>query len=226
MSKRKVARRKGKREARSKPAQVKRYRPSASPAPKVFSAPLVVEPLPVRDFDVSARWFVVQTYPGHERLVTARLKASGCDVYLPSETSSFVRKGRPATRTNPVLPRHLFLAVHRFGPSARHLVTDRMTGQPLQGVYDILRFNGREVEVRASDLATFEAEIQAGIFARITPAIPVANGDAILVIKGMFASFRAVVSGPAPEGKVEVEVNIFGRPSKMDLGLDEFEKVA
>lgn len=221
MNKRNIIRRKGKREARAK-----RYRASVPPVPKVFRAPLVVAPSPVRDFDASARWFVVQTYPGHERLVTAQLKASGCDVYLPSETRAFIRKGRPATRTNPVLPRHLFLAVHQFGPSARQLVTDRMTGQPLQGVYDILRFNGREIEVRASDLAIFEAEIQAGVAARARPDIPVVNGETILVIKGPFASFQAVVSGPAPDGKVEVEVSIFGRASKMDLGLDEFEKVA
>ena len=174
--------------------------------------------------DEGFRWFVVQTFPGYEKRVSTWLRSQKVEHYLPADRVVRVRRGRTHTMIRYALPRHLFIGVEKLGgKSARDLVRD-VNGRNIDGVYDILRLYGRDVEVRAADLQVFADTLTLDIEARITPmANGLRNGDQVLIISGPFASFTAIVTGPAPDEKVQAEVSIFGRSTRVDLGVDQFE---
>ena len=49
--------------------------------------------------------------------------------------------------------------------------------------------------------------------------------DSVRVIKGPFASFVGTVEAISDEGKVKLQIIIFGRPTPVELQFSELEKV-
>lgn len=202
-----------------------RARRASLPAPILTPAPIVADPMPVIGdrtiINPNLRWFVVQTFPGYEHRVSLWLRRNGIEHYLPADKIVRVKRGKQHTAIRYALPRHLFIGV--ADGSARDLIRDD-EGQNAQGVHDILRLHGRDVQIQVADLQTFADALALDIQERVVPeASGLKNGDEVLVIAGPFASFSAVVCGPAPDGKVQAEVSIFGRTTPIDLALDQFE---
>ena len=51
------------------------------------------------------------------------------------------------------------------------------------------------------------------------------SGDSVRVIKGPFASFVGTVEAISDEGKVKLQIIIFGQPTPVELEFSELEKV-
>ncbi len=171
------------------------------------------------------KWYVVNTYSGHEnraklglleRIKNAGLEAHFGEVLIPTESVMEVVRGQRRTSTRKFYPGYMFVEMN-LNDHSFHLVknTTKITGflggtapspvpqREIQGILDAMK----------------PGEVKA------TPKIAYQQGDAVRVIDGPFATFTATVEDVNPDKqKVRVLVSIFGRPTPVELDFTQVEK--
>lgn len=175
--------------------------------------------------DPGLSWFIVQTYPGHEERVEARIikdrdrfdrpmKPIG-RVYRPIEIVQRTRRQKVYTTSRHVMPRHMFVGLNPLHDPRRVLAD-------VQGFYDVLRINGRDVEIPAAELQRFANEItedteeMRGLGTHI-----LVQGDEVKILRGTYALFKGKVVKPERGGAVVVEITVLGKVVPLTLGTDE-----
>lgn len=172
------------------------------------------------DYPELAGWFCLRVMTGREFSVEKSLFDAGVEAIVPQRKGQEIRKrGRiiPAC-TLPVIPGYVLV---RCVPSAAAFVGLRHVPSVISVVgkgetpYRVpLKFVSRFIDLAVSgeyDYRHAETELKVG--------------SKIHVIDGPFASFPAVVCGidRACEGRIDVEVNIFGRPTPVELDLAQVQ---
>jgi len=174
---------------------------------------------------VAMKWYVVNTYSGHEnkarlslleRIRTQGLSEQFGDVLIPTENVLEVVRGQRRTSTRKFYPGYMFVQMD-LNERTFHLVknTPKITGF-LGGT--------SPSPVKESEIAMINTAVTEGK-TKAKPRVNFAVGDTVRVIDGPFSGFTGSVEEvKSDKQKVRVLVSIFGRATPVELGFDQVEK--
>ena len=175
---------------------------------------------------MSKQWYVVHTYSGfenkakqslEERIKTHHMEDFFGEILIPTETVVELKKGKKQTTTRKFFPGYLLVNME-LNNETWHTVrsTPKITGfvggstnPPSLPEEEVLRITSQisEGTMTPKTLVSFE------------------KGESIRIIDGPFSSFTGYIDEVKPEkSKVRVLVNIFGRPTPVDLDFVQVEK--
>lgn len=166
-------------------------------------------------FDEHGRWVVAACKTGMELDVAEELKAKGIMVWCPvSKGRTPPKRGRKAMVVERAVFRgYVFL---RLMPTAEAWV-GALSASRLIG---FMGSGGTPIAVPERMMKILRLQVQDPDIANL-PALAT-KGQAVDVRSGPFASFQAIVRRVlAKTGKLECEINIFGRMSLVTLDLDD-----
>lgn len=181
-------------------------------------------------------WYILQTYTGYEgkveRTIRALLEnkeldsAIVTDVKVPMEEVAEIKNGKRVTRKNKLLPGYIMLYMDL--PDLGWKETCARI-RHIQGVNGFVGNNPSErphpiPSEQAKGLLQKAGEIKGEKTVRFKQAYAV--GDQVKITDGPFATFTGTVEEVSDEKeKLSVMVQIFGRATKVELGLLQVEKV-
>jgi len=182
---------------------------------------------------MSMSWYVVHTYSGYELkaklALEQRIESLGVadrfgEVLVPTEQGVEMRNGKKRSVTRKFYPGYLLVEMN-LDNETWHVVknTPKVTGfvggsrnPPPIPAPEIQRITDRfgtqaEEETEAAPKNLIEFEL----------------GEEVRVIAGAFANMKGSVEEVnAQRGKLRVTVNIFGRPTPLELDFTEVEKLS
>ena len=173
------------------------------------------------------RWYVINTYSGHENKVKQNLEhrvsslnqqRSVRRVVVPTETVQELKDNQKITVEKRTMPGYVLVnmdlnedswAVVKGTPGVTGFVGASNEPIPLtQGEVDRLLHSGRDVAVRAPSRAQFSI------------------GESVKVISGPLSDFSGEISEVQSEAqKLKVLVSIFGRETPAEVGFDQVKKI-
>ena len=184
---------------------------------------------------MSRRWYILQTYAGYENKIERSIRTLldtsvldsniVTDVRVPVEEVVEMKDGKKKTRTNKFLPGYIMLEMDlpEFGwkPTCTQL-------RRLQGVNG---FVGTDPNVRPIPISNDEAMnlLQKSGVIKGDKQVHVKQsynvGDNVKITEGPFATFSGTVKEIFMDiEKLTVEVQIFGRPTPVEVSFGQAEK--
>ena len=172
------------------------------------------------------KYYIVQAYSGFENKVKLslqeRIKNAGLEdkfgeILVPSENVQTTRNGKQRVEQRKFYPGYVFVQME-MDPQTWTLVkeTPKVTG---------FIGNQRPQEVKPPQIDDLRKIIVEGAV-KPKPRVSFETGDEIRVIDGAFANFSGNVEEvKAPRQKVKVLVTICGRPTAVELGYAQVEKI-
>ncbi|MDP3276986.1 MAG: transcription termination/antitermination protein NusG [Deltaproteobacteria bacterium] len=175
---------------------------------------------------MAMRYYIIQAYSGYEAQVRTslqeRVKNAGMlerfgEILVPSEEVQVNRGGKSRTEKRRFYPGYVFVEME-MNEQTWHLVkeTPKVTG-----------FIGNQdpTPVPEREIKAIRDQMEKGT----SPAAVRANfevGEQVRVVSGAFANFSGTVEEvKAERQKIKVIVPIFGRPTPVELGYNEVEKI-
>ena len=184
---------------------------------------------------MSRNWYILHTYTGYEgkieRTINSLLAKNEIDpnvildVKVPVEEVVEIKDGKKKTRTNKFLPGYIMLEMDlpEFGW--------KDTCAALRKIQGVTGFVGTSPNVRPIPITNDEAKNllqRSGVIkgekqVRVRQSFNV--GDVVKINEGPFAGFEGTVKEIfADKEKLNVEVQIFGRATPVELNFMQVEK--
>ncbi|AYF45909.1 MULTISPECIES: transcription termination/antitermination protein NusG [Halobacteriovorax] len=172
------------------------------------------------------RWYIAKALTGQEnkvqktlreRIVNYKLTDSFGEIVVPEEKVTTHAGGRKRTITKKLFPGYVLIQMV-MNENTWHLVkdTDKITG-----------FVGGTVD-KPAPLSDEEAAYMTGKsnegFKKSRTTVDFSEGEEVKVIEGPFASFIGTIESVNENGKLKVNVSIFGRPTPVELDASQVEK--
>jgi transcriptional antiterminator NusG len=172
------------------------------------------------------KWYVVNTYSGHEnrarltlleRIKNGGLESAFGEILIPTESVMEIVKGQRRTSTRKFYPGYMFVQMDVNDKRALHVVknTPKITG-----------FLGgqKPTPVPEKDITGIQSSMNEGT-AKPTPKVSFVKGDNVRVIDGPFANNAATVQEvKGDKQKLKVLISMFGRPTPVELDFTQVEK--
>jgi transcriptional antiterminator RfaH len=163
------------------------------------------------------RWVVAVTAPQREKWASENVTRQGHEYYLPMCKERLIRGGKIVDVAKPMFPRYLFVRVTvqwRF-----------LTGT--FGVIGIILDGETPAIVDDSIIERIKkSEGIDGVINLIAPEAPAEPlpmpGANVLVTRGPMSGFVGQFIGKSGEDRVKILFMMFGRETKVDVGLNEF----
>lgn len=181
-------------------------------------------------------WYIIQTNPNCETKAAGELRRAGCRVYVPQYCYDHRnrRTGVQSVKTRPLMTGYLLI---RFTPDqiGENGIPKYAIARACQGVKNFVRIANDAGEwepfpIHNKEVADLMNRQRAREFGR--PELGKARrmrlqetykkGNMVRVVKGPFSSFLAEISRLHKDGQVEVEIDVFGRPTKLMLDDPDF----
>ena len=173
------------------------------------------------------KYYIVQAYSGFENKVKAslqeRIKNAGLDKYfgeilVPEESVAANRGGKTRMEMRKFYPGYVFVQME-MNDSTWHMVKDTPKVTGFLGDQNPTPVPQREIDQIKNQIAGGPAQPRA--------KVNFDANDQVKVVDGAFANFTGVVEEVRPERqKLKVLVTIFGRPTAVELGYNQVEKIA
>ena len=184
---------------------------------------------------MSRSWYILHTYTGYEgkieRTIRSLLEKNEIDsnvildVKVPVEEIVEIKDGKKKSRTNKFLPGYIMLEMDlpEFGW--------KDTCAALRKIQGVTGFVGTSTNVRPLPITNDEAKnllmrsgaIKGDKQVRVRQSFNL--GDTVKITEGPFASFNGVVKEIfTDKEKLNVEVQIFGRPTPVEVSFLQVEK--
>jgi len=172
------------------------------------------------------KYYIIQAYSGYENKVKSslqeRIKKEGLDkffgdILVPSENVSTTRAGKQRLEQRKFYPGYVFVQME-MTPQTWTLVkeTPKVTG---------FIGNQNPTPVPQSEIDSITTQVEHGT-ATTTIRVNFDVGDQVRVTDGPFANFTGSIEEVKTERqKVKVLVTIFGRPTAVELGYNQVEKI-
>lgn len=172
------------------------------------------------------KWYVAHVLSGYENRVTKTLKErilnhsmaeQFADIIVPEETVVSNVGGKKRNIKKKFFPGYVLIKMI-MNEQTWHLVkdTDKITGF-VGGI------KGKPQPITDEEAAFMLGQAQ-GDYKKPRSATSYSAGDSVKVIEGPFASFVGTVEAVNPNGKLKVNVSIFGRPTPVELDDTQVEK--
>ena len=172
------------------------------------------------------KYYIVQAYSGFENKVKAslqeRIKNEGMDKYfgeilVPAENVTTSRSGKQRMESRKFYPGYVFVQME-MNDMTWHMVKDTPKVTGFLGDQNPTPVPQREID-------TIKDQINKGSV-QAKPKVNFDVNDQVKVVDGAFANFTGVVEEVRPERqKLKVLVTIFGRPTAVELGYNQVEKI-
>ena len=175
---------------------------------------------------VQLRWYIVNTYSGHEnkarlslldRIRQANLTELFGEILVPTESVMETVKGQRRTTTRKFFPGYMFV----------QMVLDDRTMHLVKNTPKITGFLGgtKPQAVPDSQITGVQTNMAEGGQKKAKARITFEVGDNVRVVEGPFANYAATVQEVKPDKqKVKVLVSIFGRATPVELDFTQVEK--
>lgn len=172
------------------------------------------------------RWYIVQAYSNFEKHVQKAIEREAEEkglsdlfeeILVPTESFVEVRKGRKIESERKFFPGYVLVKVD-LTDQAYHLIknTPKVTG--------FLGSASKPMPVSDKEVERIVGRIQEGVDAP-RPLITFEIGETVKVVDGSFASFNGSVESIDEEhARLNVLINIFGRPTPVELEYSQVEK--
>jgi transcriptional antiterminator NusG len=172
------------------------------------------------------KWYVVHALSQYEgrvtkllkqRIVNLKMTEYFADILVPEETVVIHVNGKKRNIKKKFFPGYVLVKMI-MNQHTWHLVkdTDKITG-----------FIGGTPEhplpISDEEAAYMLGQAQDGV-KKVRSAASFSTGDSVKVTEGPFASFVGTVESVAANGKLKVNVSIFGRPTPVELDDTQVEK--
>lgn len=171
------------------------------------------------------RWYVVNTYSGHEnkvkkdlmsRIEALNMENSIFQIEVPEEKVIEIKDGKRVEKPRKIFPGYVLV----------EMILDEESWRVVRNTPGVTSFVGAgskpvplgEREVRKILRRSTSGKTRVQIDLRI--------GEHVKVISGPFADFSGEILEISPErGKLKVSVSIFGRPTPVELEFGQVTKV-
>lgn len=173
------------------------------------------------------KWYVAKTMTGQENKVKKALKErvvnigqteNFAEILVPEETVVSNVNGRKRTIKKKYFPGYVLLKMI-MNDETWHLVknTDKITG--------FVGGTSNRPAAISNDEAAYMIDQSKEGFQKPRTVVDLSEGDSVKVVEGPFATFVGMVESVTDKGKVRVNVSIFGRPTPVELDINQVEKV-
>jgi transcriptional antiterminator NusG len=179
------------------------------------------------------RWYVINTYSGHEKKVEANLRQrfrtapegvrmSFKDVLVPTErTIDTDKDGKKVEVEKRTLPGYLLVHMDINDKNAWLLVRDT------PGVTGFVGAGNNPQPLSANELAKImDTKTEGGAIEKAKPTVEFELGETVKVMSGPLSDFDGEISEiNAEQSKLKVLVSIFERQVPVELAYDQVKKV-
>ena len=177
---------------------------------------------------MAAKWYIVHAYSNFEKKVAEAIRAEAAikgledkfeEVLVPTEEVVEVRKGRKINAERKYFPGYVLVKMD-MTDQAYHLVTStpKVTG--------FLGSGKKPIPVSENEVKRILGQMEEDA-ERPRPTVSYEIGETVNVIDGHFQSFTGVVEEVDDiDGRLKVAINIFGRPTPVELEYAQVEKTA
>ena len=172
------------------------------------------------------QWYVVHTQTGYEARAKAsiesRIKEKGFEdhfgeVLIPTENVVELVKGQKQTTAQKFFPSYIFVQMH----------LTKETWHIIKGSMKVTGFVGNSTNpppVPDHEVQKITKQMTVGVD-KPRHKVSFRSGESVHVKEGPFSNFNGIVEEVHPEkGTVKVLVNIFGRPTPVELDFAQIEK--
>ena len=171
------------------------------------------------------RWYVVNTYSGHEnkvkqnlehRVATMGQKRSVKQVVVPTETTSEMKDGQKVTVEKRTMPGYVLVNMDLNEDS--WVVVKNTPG--------VTGFVGASNEPIPLTQAEVDRLLHREVAVQRTPRAAFSIGETVKVISGPLSDFSGEISEINEDAaKLKVLVSIFGRETPVEVGYDQVKKI-
>lgn len=169
------------------------------------------------------KWYTVKVQNSREKSVSERIKTDMMRYYnlevnflIPTKPIASVKNGKKVVKEQILYPGYVFVQTDSID-KVEHLV------KGTNGATNVLKNErGLAQPLKQSEIDKMIVEKEK---TKEVVESTLIKGERVEVITGPFANFRGTIDRVEENGKVRVEVLIFGRPTMLDLTLNEVVKV-
>jgi len=159
-------------------------------------------------------WFVVHTHANAENKAAINLQRQGFTVYLPQ----YLKKRSHARKVDwvraPLFPRYLFLGMDKCRAKWRSI-------NSTIGVTNLVSRAGEPAEISADIIEMIRSrEDEKGLIGNLAPS-SFKDGDAVRFLSGALADQCGIFQCRTGAERVEILVNILGRPVSVRVSHDK-----
>lgn len=171
-----------------------------------------------------SRWYVVQSYSGHEKKVKRFIDRKIEEGYnpeiletlVPTQEVMEIRKGKRVQVERRLYPGYVLVNIE----VGEDMALDSRTMHAINDIKGVIKFvgGGRKPQPLSEDEVRKLLGIETEEEKEARAEVPFHIGQAVEVTQGPFTDFSGTVqSVDADKGKVKVEVSLFGRPTSVEL---------
>ena len=195
-----------------------------TPAAETSPEEAVVAPEAEEKPKGEAKWYVIQTFTGHEdkvkkaidlTVILDNLKDKVTQVLVPTEEIVEIKGGKRQEKIKKMFPGYVFL----------EMVLDEETWYHIRQTTGVARFIGSKVKPTPVSGKEMQRVLkQLGKEERLE--ITFEKGEAVRVISGPFRGYTGTVDEVNEEkGKLKVLINIFGRDTPVEVNFEHAQKI-
>lgn len=157
-------------------------------------------------------WYVVYTYPRHEKAVTEHLQSQSVVAYLPTLLTKSRWKDRSVRLHTPAFPSYVFA---RISPDQR----SRVLGA--SGVIRILSFNGKPAPIESSEIEALKLCLDRGSAIERCPSLEV--GDRVRVRSGILEGLIGHISRCKKDRRLIVPITLIHQSVAIEVDMQLLE---
>ncbi|MBF6618634.1 MAG: transcription termination/antitermination factor NusG [Patulibacter sp.] len=172
------------------------------------------------------RWYVVNTFSGHEakvkqklehRLVTLGQRRAVRQIVVPTETVTEVKDNQKVTSEKRTMPGYVLVQMD-LNDASWQLVK----GTP--GVTGFVGAGDEPIPLTQEEIDRLLKRAQQPTKAQARAQFAV--GESVKVVAGPLSDFSGEIAEVSPDaGKLKVLVSIFGRETPVEVGFDQVKKI-
>ena len=174
-----------------------------------------------KDYDMSARWYVVHTYSGYENKVKTDLENKiknreledfFFEIVVPMEEQIEIKEGKRKANLKKVFPGYVLIKM---------IVTEETwyIVRNVRGVTGFVGAGGKPVPLTNDEIRNMG-------FEKVPVEVDFEIGDTVQIVAGPLESFVGVVQEINLEKeKVKVLVSMFGRETPVELEFSQIQKM-
>jgi len=178
------------------------------------------------------QWYVVQVLAGQEqkvhdnmirRIESEEMSDSIFEVLVPTEKVAEVKRGEKKEMNRKFFPGYVIVNMHLLEEDGEVVDKTWYFIQETPGVINFAGARNRPMPMRNSEVESLLAQIKQGEEGA-SYSVQFEVGDTVKVADGPFESQNGIVEEiDLEKGKLRVTVNIFGRPTPVDLEFWQVE---
>jgi len=181
--------------------------------------PAHADPLVPASFPSGPAWYVANTFNHRERRAKAEIAKLGFDAFLPIERyRAKISSRRTVEKERPLIPQYVFVQFD-INKDGWELINRA------DSIRRLLDMDGIPRAAPTDFVEGLQNALQIGLFDQTTAHLRMDEGDELEVLDGPFKDFIGTFIGASTKKRVDLLLNIFGRPTRVSFDVDQVRKL-